>query len=196
MSTKTFIFTGRSGVGKGTQVAFLKTYLEKTFSGERVLSFSSGDGLREFIKGDGYSEKRARSIYDSGGLFPEFLAIYNWSNYFVKNIQGDEHLILDGTPRKLQEAVMLDTAFEFYGKKTVYVIYMHGSREWSTKLLLGRGRSDDTPENIARRLDWFEQDVAATIDYYRNHTKHVFVEINAEQTREGVHKEIIAKLKL
>ena len=72
---------------------------------------------------------------------------------------------------------------------------MQGSRDWSTKLLLGRGRSDDTPENIKRRLDWFEQDVVAVIEYYKKHHAHTIIEINAEQIRENVHAEIISKLK-
>ncbi|MEK7179181.1 MAG: nucleoside monophosphate kinase [Patescibacteria group bacterium] len=194
MTSKVFIFIGRSGVGKGTQATYLKEYLEKKDTSAKTLYFVSGDGLREFLKEPSYTAGLAKKIYDAGGLFPEFLVIYNWSRYFISNITGNEHLILDGTPRKVHEAAMLDTALEFYGKKDVSIVWMHGSREWSTKLLLGRGRSDDTPDNITRRLDWYEDDVAATIEYYKKHGTHTLVEINAEQARPDVHAEIVRKL--
>lgn len=194
MSSKTFIFIGRSGVGKGTQVLFLKKYLKKKYPEYAVLDYATGDGVRKITKEYKYTAQRLQKIYDGGGLFPEFLTVYGWSHYFVSHINGKEHVILDGTPRKLHEAKMLDTAFEFYDKKEVYIIFMRGTRDWSTKLLSGRGRSDDTSENIRRRLDWFEKDVTDTIAYYKKHKTHTFLEINAEQAREDVHKEIISKL--
>lgn len=197
MSSTVFIFIGRSGVGKGTQTQFLKEYLEKKYPGKKIVSFGSGENLRALIQGSQYTARRVKDIvYDKGGLFPEFLAIYNWANFFIAHITGDEFLIIDGSPRKLREAEVLDEAFEFYGKKEVYVLWMQGSREWSTKLLLDRGRSDDTHENIKRRLNWFEQDVAVTIEYYTQHHTHTIIEINAEQTREAVHQEIVSKLGL
>jgi len=197
MQQKTFIFTGRSGVGKGTQTQLLKEYLQKKHPNTNIVSFGSGENLRKLIKGSQYTARRVKDIvYDKGGLFPEFLAIFNWANFFIEHITGDEFLLIDGSPRKLREAKVLDEAFDFYGKKEVYVLLIEGSREWSTKLLVGRGRSDDTPGNIKRRLDWFEEDVVETIEYYKKHHKHTIIEINAEQTREAVHKEIISKLEL
>ena len=63
------------------------------------------------------------------------------------------------------------------------------------KAVAGRWKQEvDTPENIKRRLDWFEQDVVAVIEYYKKHHAHTIIEINAEQTRENVHTEIISKL--
>ena len=110
MKPQSFIFTGRSGVGKGTQAALLIEYLKKKDT-KKVLYFASGDGLREYIKGTKHSHKLAKQIYDTGGLFPEFLAVHNWSHFFSENMEGDEHVILDGLPRKLCEAQILDTAF-------------------------------------------------------------------------------------
>ena len=197
MIPEVFIFIGRSGVGKGTQAQFLKEYFKKKYPDKKTVLFGSGENLRKLIGGSQYTARRVKDIvYDKGGLFPEFLAIYNWANFFIEHVTGSEFLILDGSPRKLREAEVLDEAFEFYGKKEVRVLWMRGSREWSTKLLLGRGRSDDTHENIKRRLDWFEQDVALVIKYYKKHHTHMIIEINGEQTREEVRNEIISKLKI
>ena len=192
---KVIILTGRSGVGKGTQVQLLLEFLKKNYPNERIVYFEAGGNFRKFITRPEYTSRLTkREIYDKGGLFPEFLAVYNWANFFIKNIQGNELLVIDGSPRKLREAIMLDEAFEFYKKEDVYVVFMNAPRNWSEKLLLKRGRSDDIQENVKHRLDWFEEEVAATIEYYKKHKKHTFLEINADQSREKVHQEIILKL--
>jgi len=197
MEDKVFIFTGRSGVGKGTQSQLLLDFLKKKYPEQGIVYFESGGNFRKFIARPEYTSRLIKEeVYDKGGLFPEFLAVYNWANFFIENIEGNEILIIDGSPRKLREAIMLDEAFEFYKKREICILFMNAPRAWSTKLLLGRGRSDDTPENITHRLDWFEDDVAATIEYYKKHEKHTFLEIDAEQTQEEVHKEIISKLGL
>ncbi|MAG12366.1 hypothetical protein CL630_00975 [bacterium] len=193
---KVFIFTGRSGVGKGTQVQMFQNFLKEKYPEQRVVYFEAGGNFRKFIVRPEHTAQLAKKIYEKGGLFPEFLAIYNWANFFTQEIRGDEFLIMDGSPRKLHEAEMLDTAFEFYKKEDVYIIFMDAPRDWSEKLLSERGRSDDTQESVKHRLDWFEEEVAATIEYYKKHEKHTFLEINADQTREKVHAEIISKLSL
>src|SRR3989344_507230 len=195
MGQEVFIFIGRSGVGKGTQIEFFKKYLAKKYPQKRVIVFAQGERLREFIKTPGYTAQLAKEIvHDKGLLLPEFIAVYNWADFFIDNVRGEENLILDGSPRKLREAELLDEALEFYNKKDVYVVWMRGSREWSTKLLLGRGRDDDTSENVKRRLDWFEKDIAETIKYFKKNKKYTVLEINAEQTKEEVHNEIVSKI--
>jgi len=196
MDDKVFIFTGRSGVGKGTQAQLLQNFLKEKYPKQRLVYFESGANLRKFIIRPEYTAQLAKKVYEKGGLFPEFLAIYNWSDFFTREIRGNEFLVIDGSPRKIYEAKMLDTAFEFYKKENVYILFMDASREWSTELLLERGRSDDTPENIKHRLDWFEEDVAATIKYYQVHPKYTFLTIKADQAREKVHNEIVSKLDL
>lgn len=68
---------------------------------------------------------------EKGGLQPEFLAVWNWSSLFVEKMQGNEHLVLDGTPRKLDEAEVLDSAMRFYGREKPFVIFLDVSKEFS-----------------------------------------------------------------
>ncbi|MBI4118116.1 MAG: nucleoside monophosphate kinase [Parcubacteria group bacterium] len=189
-----YIFIGRSGCGKGTQAELLKTYLEKKDPQQKVIWFGTGERFRNFLKEPGYTQDIARDYVEKGKLSPEFLAIHIWSHFFIEEIKGDENIIFDGTPRKLNEARVLDDALGFYNTK-VCVIFMNVSRDWARERLLGRGRQDDTEEYIKSRLDWFETDVAETIAFYKN-LNHTFLEINGEQPIPKVHQDIIEKVSL
>ncbi len=190
-----YAFIGKSGCGKGTQAELLKAYLLKKDPGVPVLWFGSGDHLREMAKKDNYTAERVREYLDNGWLLPEFLITSIWAGFFVAHLEKDERIILDGTPRKINEAHMLDGATEFYQAK-LCVIYIDVSREWAMDKLLKRGRADDTKESINERLDWYETDIKPTIEFFKNNTKHAFFDINGEQTVEEVHREIVEKLKM
>ena len=188
-----YSFIGKSGCGKGTQVELLKKYLEERNPTTPVLWYGSGKFFRELIAGEGYTQGLARKIDTEGGLQPAFLAVHIWSHFFIEDLKGNEDVILDGTPRKIDEARMLEGAFDFYGAK-VTVILVNVSREWAAEKLLKRKRQDDTEAQIQKRLDWFDEEVAPTVAFYRNHPRHTFLDINGEQTIEEVHEEIIGKI--
>jgi adenylate kinase len=195
MELKTFIFIGRSGSGKGTQARMLQEYLKDTDPDTPVLYEETGAKFREFIKEDTFTSKLSQEFYNTGKLQPNFLAIRIWAEELRKNFKGNEHIIFDGTPRQLREAYVLETALDFYNRKNVYIIYPNVSREWSEKRLLERGRSDDDLEEIKKRLDWYDTQVAPVIEYYRDNPRYNFVDINGEQTIKEVHDQIIEKIK-
>ncbi len=196
MHKETFIFIGASGSGKGTQVALLKEYLAKKTPEMPIFYIQTGEHFREFIKGDTYAAHIAREVQEHGGLQPSFLAMWIWSDLFVKNLTGNEHIILDGAPRTLSEAHHLDIAMKFFKREQPTVIYLKVHREWSFKHLMARaekeGRKDDTEESINRRLDWFDRDVVPAINYYRRDRDYDFIEVNGEGSIEEVHREIMA----
>ena len=70
MNPKTFIFFGRSGCGKGTQADLLIKYLKNVDPGNKVIYVETGAKLREFIKGNGLSQKITAKIMAEGGLLP------------------------------------------------------------------------------------------------------------------------------
>lgn len=193
MKPLTFIFIGRSGCGKGTQAKLLIEYIKEKRFGEPVFYLETGQVFRDLINRVSHTSALAKEINDKGGLQPEFLAIWAWSHILVENLHGDEHLIVDGTPRKSNEAIVLDSALSFYKRKKPIVVYVNVSREWSKKHLEGRHRGDDSSSLIEKRLDWFETDVVPAIDFFRNNENYKFIEINGEQNIEGVNKEIIGK---
>jgi adenylate kinase len=190
----TYIFIGRSGAGKGTQIKLLIEKLEKT--SHPVLHLETGKSFREFINTDSYASSLSKDISIKGGLQPSFLSIWIWSDLLVKNFTGREHLLFDGMPRRMSEAKILETALRFYKVENPKVIYLDVSQEWAMDRLYGRGRADDQKEAIELRMKWFDKDVADTIDYMKNNSYYNFISINGEQTIEEVHAEVCSKINI
>lgn len=196
MNQKSFIFIGRSGCGKGTQAKLLSDYLKKIDPSREILYVQSGQEFREFIKGNSETQKLSRAIYDVGGLQPEFLAIYMWANVLVNKFTKNEHVIMDGMPRKFHEAGVLESIFDFYKLEKPVVINIDISKEQSIDRLMARGRVDDNREDIAERLSWYETDVVPAIAFYENNPKYNFIKIDGNRSIEDVHKDIIEKANL
>jgi adenylate kinase family enzyme len=193
MNQKTFIFIGPSGCGKGTQIELLEKYIKENDEKDSpVVVLETGKLFREFVEKDIYSARLSEDVQHSGGLQPEFLAIYIWSSFFIENMKGKEHLFVDGSPRTESEAYMIDTAMKFY-KRDAVVVNMVVSDKWSTERLLARGRNDDTEKGIVKRLEWYKKRVVPAVDYFKDNGYKVF-DINGEQTIEEVHDEIMKKV--
>ena len=197
MNKKTFIFIGRSGSGKGTQVKLLQEFLNTKLPGESVYTYTSGNHFRKYIeRKDNYSAQLSRDMMSEGELQPNFLAVWLWANAFVDNLTGDKHLIMDGAPRALVEAESLDTAMKFYGREKPVVIVINLSKEESRERLLSRKREDDTDESIEERISWYDTEVMPAVDYYHQNDDYEVLDINGEQSIEDVHAEIIEKLNM
>jgi len=196
MKPQAFIFIGRSGCGKGTQVKLLTDVLAKKFPQTQTMYISTGAELREFIKGDTYTEKKSKEIYNVGGLQPEFLAVGMWVNRFFRDFNGTQNVIMDGMPRKLHEAGVLHSCLEFYEFDKPWVINIEISPEESAKRLLARKRFDDNDAEIKKRLEWYETDVVPTLTYYDGNPKYNFLKIFGERPVEEIHADIIAKLNI
>ncbi|MBI5816928.1 MAG: nucleoside monophosphate kinase, partial [Candidatus Yonathbacteria bacterium] len=124
-------------------------------------------------------------------------AVWMWGNLFIQNLKGDEHIIIDGTPRSINEARVLDSAVRFYKRQPAKVIYLNVSRAWAEQRLHDRGRTDDRSLlEVKKRLDWFETDVLPAVNHLREHSEYQFLDINGEQPLEEVHQEIIKKIEL
>ena len=196
MKSQTVIFIGRSGCGKGTQADLLEDYLKKNDTEKReVHHVITGNFLRELAKGESYSSTIIRDILAKGLLVPDFLPVSMWGKYFIDNIKGHEHIITDGMPRKLHEAIMLDGAFKFYKRDKPIVIFIDLSYDSAVKRLLLRKRADDTQDAIEERLKFYDADVAPVIDYYRNSPDYIFLRVDGEPDIQTIFKDTLDKLK-
>lgn len=194
MNLQTTIFIGRSGCGKGTQVKKLDEYIKENDK-RKIFHLEAGDRFRSFIKQGNYAARLANEINERGGLQPEFLSIWAWGGEVVKKLKEDSHLFIDGTPRRLIEAKVLESLFEFYNRSDVDIVYINVSREWAIERLKSRGRNDDIEmSDIEARLDWFDSDVVPVLDYYRSHKFHRFHDINGEQSIDEVYAEVLKSL--
>lgn len=198
MEKQTLIFIGMSGCGKGTQIELLTEYLERKDINTPVFHMQIGQYFRDFVQRDTYAAAIAREYMEQGKRGADFLAMWMWSNVMVKNLMGKEHLILDGSPRSLNEAQNLDVALKFFKREQPAVVHIKVSSEWSEKHLLERatkeGRSDDVLPNIRKRIAWYERDVLPAVEWYRRDRDYDFIEINGERPIEEVHKDIVHQL--
>jgi adenylate kinase len=190
---ETCIFIGRSGCGKGTQVALYMNKL-KEINGLNTLHVETGSFFREFIKSSSYTSQITKGIVDTGGLMPESIVIGLWVNYLINNFTGKENLVFDGAPRKLCEATLLDGTLKFYNIQKYKVVYINVSREWASTRLLARGRKDDTKEGIEKRMAWFDKDVLPSVEFFKQNEDCEFIDINGEQTIDQVSEEILKKV--
>jgi len=106
------ILLGKSGSGKGTQADFL---LNKFKNFEYL---ESGKLLRAKAKDKDYIGRRVKEILLKGELIPAPVISTIWLKKVAglkeksKNMRG---LIMDGNPRRMIEAQMIDEAFKFFG---------------------------------------------------------------------------------
>ncbi len=194
MEKNFFIIIGRSGSGKGTQATFLVNYLQRQGLND-VKHVTTGGGFRDFQSTTSYSAKRSLEVTGEGGLGPEFLAIWNWSNIFISEVGENTTIILDGAPRRLIEVEGLRSAITFYGYKKVSVIYLDVSEMWALDRLALRDRADDEEvSDRERKMKWFFDDVLPCIAYYKSNPLVTFIHINGEQSIEKVSEDLEKKL--
>ncbi len=100
---------GKSGSGKGTQVGFLKEKLGLAVVG-------TGDMLRERRRVEDFTGKKISQVIDNGGIIPSPVVFKLCMDVFekMKNEGNFKGMILDGAPRKLKEAMLLDETFEWF----------------------------------------------------------------------------------
>lgn len=190
----TLLAFGRSGCGKGTQLKLLSTKIEELKS-KKPLSFATGDFFRDLFSQDTYSAKIAEEVTNMGKLQPLFLTVSMWGNAFVANLKEDSVLFIDGFPRRLDEAKMLDEALKFFKRENIVVLDFLVSRETSKDRMIKRGRIDDTLENAETRLDWYDTDVTAGLNYIKDLPGYVYLPIDGERTIEEIHVDVMDKLK-
>lgn len=190
----TFIFAGRSGCGKGTQLKLLQKYLTAQSPTTPQFAFATGDAFRSLFETGSYTAGLAQEITKKGGLQPLFLTIALWGSAFIQNMTPKTHVFIDGYPRVFEEALAVDSALAFYQRPKPIVLNFVVSRESSKARMLGRGRADDTPENIEERLNWYDDKVTPAIEYFRNRKEYIFWDIDGEKSIEDIHADIINRL--
>ncbi len=193
MSPQTIILFGPSGSGKGTQANLLIEYF-KGKDGKDVFYIETGQRFRDFAQEASFTAKKTKQIMQAGGLLPEFLPIWIWTEYLVRHVSGEEHMILHGLSRRSHEAPILDSAMKFYGRENPQVISIEVSREWAKERLLSRGRSDDNGKDIESRINWYYDNVMPAIEYFKKNSYYTVHTINGEKSIEEVHSDIISAL--
>ena len=189
MRYRTILLFGAPGSGKGTQGKIIGQIpgFHHSASGDifRTLDLQSETG-RKFWEYAGRGE-----------LVPDEFTISLWKQFikgmeFVNQFHPEsEFLILDGIPRNLKQAKLLDDTLE-----VVAVIYLRADLSKMVERLrrraLKENRFDDaSDEVIRRRLEVYERETKPVLEFYPKDTIH---QIDATMSQIRVLHEILKVL--
>jgi adenylate kinase family enzyme len=199
MEKRFIILMASPGAGKSTQAKLLKQHLDSQH--EEVIHVTTGGAFREFIGSDSYIARQARDVQNNGGLQPEFLAIWNWTNVFINSLKEQTTVILDGAPRKVVETDAIHALFPFLQYTKVDVIYLEVTpslakeRQKYRQMHTDEKREDaSNDEEIEKRIELFYKDILPCIEIFKNDPRYRFHRVNGEQSIEEVHEAIKAAL--
>ena len=210
---KIVILLGRSGSGKGTQAKLLI----KEFGFDYLCG---GNLLRTRAKKNDFNGRKLKKVMESGELAPTHLVFNIWLEQVEKKRDSinKKGLILDGNPRILIEAQLIDIAFDWYEWSDVKVILLDISHQEAFDRLTSRRicqkcsriislagdfvgmkvcdkcggelvtRSDDKPEAIRARLDYYKREVEPVVKYYEKQKR--LIRVDGEKSVEDVYQDI------
>jgi len=179
------VLLGPPGAGKGTQAALLK----EKFG---IPHISTGEIFREEIEKGSALGIRIREFVSKGILVPDEIVVEVVKNRLSASdcING---WILDGFPRTLNQAKLLDKILQNMEQKIDIAIYIDVPEEEAIRRLLSRGRGDDKICTLKRRFKEYLNKTAPVIEYYKE--KGLLVMINGVGSIEEVHLRILNALK-
>ena len=178
------LLLGPQGSGKGTQAQRISTEYA-------IPHIATGDMLRAAMAAGTALGLQVKPIYDAGELVPDELMI----GLIRERLDEDDAqagFVLDGFPRTSAQAEALDAMLREIGRDLTVVFELQIADAICIERLLKRardeGRTDDTPEAIAKRLELYHRETAPLVEYYR--AQGIVVGIHADGTPNEVFAEI------
>jgi adenylate kinase len=178
---------GPQGAGKGTQA--------KRISAEYgAPHISTGDMFRALDMSTDRG-REVKAIMDSGQLVPDEITVAMIRERLAEP-DAEAGFVLDGFPRNLAQAEALDEMLGSIGRRLDAILFFDVPDSVGTERALSRaaleGRSDDTPEAIAKRLAVYHAQTEPIIEHYRATGK--LVPLHGERSIDEVWAEVHAAL--
>jgi adenylate kinase len=180
---------GPQGAGKGTQAHRISEEFE-------IPHISTGDMFRSAIDAGTELGRKVEPLLADGLLVPDELTIALIRDRLTQD-DAQRGFVLDGFPRNLAQAEALDELLEREGLGLNAILFFDLPDEVGMERALGRarieGRTDDTPEVIAKRLATYHSETEPVIEHYRTTGK--LVPLHAGRTIQEVWTEISSALR-
>lgn len=197
MAPRTVIFVGPQGSGKGTQIERLRSLLTQRDPMRRVVDIQTGRRFRALAaKMETFAERKVAATLDTGILQPDFLTHILWGEAMIDQLDPLAHLLIDGFPRTVVQAHVLEDALKFFERPTIDVINLETPEAIVRARMHDRARADDTDESIENRLRWYREDTLPVLAYYRERPQTVVHDIDGQQSVDAVHAAIVSALTL
>lgn len=107
----------------------------------------------------------------------------------LQEVDTDNHVVLDGYPRNPSQAQWLEEHLPQHGREIRAVIVFETPQEELIRRLAGRGRTEDTPAVIERRLEIYAKNTKPVLEYFRDGGVQI-IEIDGLGSVEAVHERI------
>jgi adenylate kinase len=139
--------------------------------------------------------QKVKAIMDAGELVPDEVTIAMIEDRLTQP-DAQKGFVLDGFPRNLAQADALDAMLGGIGRGLDAILFFDVpdavGLERALKRAESEGRSDDTPEVIAKRLDVYHSETEPIVEHYRATGK--LVPLHAERSIADVWNEISESL--
>lgn len=156
------LILGAPGSGKGTQGKILAERLG-------LPKITTGDLIRNAMKDGTPLGLDAKKYYDEGKLVPDSI-ILNMIKEELARPEAKNGAILDGFPRTAAQAELVDRTLGERGQRLNHILLLDVTEEELVRRMRARaqveGRTDDSPEAIATRLQVYQRDTAPLIAHY------------------------------
>lgn len=192
---------GPQGSGKGTQASLLAPAL-------RLHHLSTGELFRAAIAAGSPLGRAIEVIYDRGDLITDDLTVQlveerldaiasgqarSGSGIIETDAPTAVGALFDGFPRTAPQAAALDELLLRRDEKIDAVIEISAPEDQLVERLMARGRTDDSPEGIRRRLEQYHAETAPLLEIYRQ--RGLVVTIDGARAVEVVHEDLVARLR-
>jgi len=156
------LILGAPGSGKGTQGKILAERLG-------LPKITTGDILRAAVHAGAPLGKEAKQFMDAGTLVPDSVVLGLIKDELAKP-EAKDGAVFDGFPRTAAQAELVDRTLAERGQRLNHILLMDVTEEELVRRMRQRaqteGRSDDTPEAIATRLQVYQRDTAPLVAHY------------------------------
>ena len=182
---KYYILFGPPGAGKGTQAgAMAERY--------NLCHISTGELLRSEIAAGTELGKQAKTLIDAGNLVPDEV-VENMIEAKFRSTKGVDGFLLDGFPRTIAQAKVLDEMLEKHGESVTACLSIMIPdamvHERISRRAAIEGRADDArPEIVENRIRTYHAKTEPIIRFYKDAGK--YCEIDGTGSIKEVHDRI------
>lgn len=174
------VILGPQGSGKSTQARLIAQKLNLPL-------LDVGDFLRLKAQEPTDLGRKVKESVERGMLLDDATLI-GLASEELKNPKYREGAVIDGAPRTLNQAKLMDS---IVGINKVF--YLSVPDEVNIERLLKRGRKDDTPKLIKKRLTLYHENTQPALSYYRE--KGLLYQVDGTGSSEDVFRNILRELR-